>query len=288
MAKRIFKTPVVVKILRSGDLGDVQRLQRKAFGTRRIRTFRQQIDAFVTISQEIDRELESIGIPATQRQFIPNGIDISRFKPVDPQERRERRSQLGFADSPTAVFTGRLSAEKRVNLLVAIWPAVRDTVPDAQLLILGTGPLEAELKRAAGPGVYFTGVIDDVVPYLQAADVFVLPSIAEGLSGALLEAMATGLPTIATAVGGAPDVIEHGVNGWLIRPDDHSDLRDSLIHGLSNHLTHSTIGHHARDRITHEYALPATATKLRALYDELLASREPVVRRTSRTSVTQQ
>ncbi len=96
-------------------------------------------------------------------------------------------------------------------------------------MILGIEPEAAALMRTAGSNVQFIGGVDDVRPYLQAADIFVLVSVVEGLSMSLLGAMSTGLTVIVMAIGGAPDVIDHGYNGLLIPPDDPTALHEALL-----------------------------------------------------------
>ena len=149
-AKRLLGTPVAAKVLRGGELGDLAKLKRKPFGLRRIATFREQVDAFVTISQEIDGELAEIGVGAEKRPFIPNGVDLSRFILAD---KTAVRQQLDFSCGKLVLFVGRLSAEKRAEQLIEIWPQVRQSHPDATLLLLGAGPEEDSLRQSATDGV---------------------------------------------------------------------------------------------------------------------------------------
>ena len=269
-AKRLLNVPIVAKVLRGGTLGDLAKLQSKLFSTPRIAALCRHVDAFISVSHEIDSELEAIGISSARRRFVPNGVDTIRFTPIGPQAKQTLRATLDLPEGPITLFTGRLSAEKQLDRLLAIWPSVRAVHSDALLLLVGTGEEEQALRLAAGEGVRFIGNVDDVVPYLQAADLFVLPSATEGLSNALLEALAAGLPAIATAVGGAPDVIDHGNNGWLIPPDDLHLLRDAVLRLLGDASLSAQLCHHGRERVERDYALPVVAQRLRALYDELL------------------
>ena len=271
-AKRVLGgTPVVVTAHRSGPLGDVQRLLKKFMGQRRMRTFQQQVNAFVVISQEIDTELAGVGVPDARRIFIPNGVDTQHFAPLSAEAKLAQRQKLNLpAEAPTAIFTGRLAPEKRVQHLIQAWPAVRAAHPNATLLILGVGPEEGALKQAAGPGVMFAGRIENVVPYLQAADIFVLPSAAEGLSVAMLEAMSTGLAAVVTRVGGAADVIQHGENGWLIPPDDPAALQAALLTLAGDPAQRLSLGQRARASVVNNYSLPVLAKRLRALYERLI------------------
>lgn len=267
LAKRLLHIPVIAKVLRGGLLGDVYRLQRKPMGSYRLAQYRQHVSAFPVISAEIDAELAGIGVPADKRHFIPNGVDTQRFAPVAPAQRTALRQQLGLGDGITAVYTGRLVPEKRVDLLLATWPAVRQQHPDAQLLILGDGPDAAQLQAQADAGVAFLGRLDDVLPYLQAADLFVLPSATEGLSNSLLEAMAAGLPVVATDVGGAPDVVVPQQSGLLVPPDDRDALQQAILALLAaDGSQRQQMAQQARQVIVSRYGLAAVAQQLVALY----------------------
>lgn len=266
MAKRIFGTPVVAKVLRGGELGDLAKLKHRAFGSSRIASIKRGIDSFVVISTEIDNELAQIGVPLEKRTFIPNGVDLKRFMPLSIKDKANLRHSLNLPDGLIVVFSGRLDPEKRVNHLLDAWNNVIKKYSDATLLILGSGTEEQRLKRMAGMNVRFEGNVKDVAPYLRASDVFVLPSSTEGLSNALLEAMASGLASIATSVGGATDLIENGKNGILIPPDDSQAILSALLALLSDPVLRAQFGVNGRNFIEKNYSLSAVAEKLNALY----------------------
>jgi glycosyltransferase involved in cell wall biosynthesis len=269
-AKRMLNVPIAAKVLRGGSLGDLAKLERKPFGRQRITSSRRWVDRFITISKEIDRELAEVGVPVGHRIFIPNGVDPVRFAPLTAVEKRARRVSMGLPDeAPITIFSGRLEMEKRIDQLISIWPDVRDVHPEARFLILGTGNEEAKLKQMAGPGVKFLGQVNDIAPYLQVADLFVLPSVTEGLSNALLEALATGLAAIATNVGGAPDVVEHGISGWLVLPDNSAQLRAAVLTLLSETDRRRDLGLKGRERVAQDYSLDETARRLQELYGQL-------------------
>ena len=284
VARRLIHAPVVVKVLRGGQLGDVQRMQARSSGPRRLESFRDQVAAFIAISQEIDAELASIGVPPARRPFIPNGVDTERFRPPDPAEKTHLRAELARQfmpgeqlTGPLAVYTGRLVSEKRLDLLISAWQTVRDRIPEAVLWIIGSGQQADRLRQAAGAGVYFTGRQEDVLSFLQAADLFVLPSATEGLSNALLEALSAGLACVVTAVGGAPDVITHRQDGWLVPPNDVQALEAGLLHLLDAPAERRQIGQAARACMVAEYALPTVAGRLRQLYEDALAGNPAAV-----------
>ncbi len=268
-AGRWLGVPVVAKVLRGGALGDLAKLKRSFTGSQRMDTFKRVVDAFIVISREIEQELIQWGVPATKRVFIPNGVDMHRFRPVPLAQKAGLRRQAALSEGPTALYTGRFVPEKCLDQLVEVWPQVRAIFPNANLLLAGSGPTEARLRQMAGDGVLFLGQVDDVLPFLQMSDVFVLPSATEGLSNALLEAMATGLAVIATEVGGAPDVIQHKESGWLVRPRQPDDLLNALITLFNLDEMRRNLGQAARQKMVQAYSLQATAEQLVALYRRL-------------------
>jgi glycosyltransferase involved in cell wall biosynthesis len=128
------------------------------------------------------------------------------------------------------------------------------------------------------PGVRFTGQVEDALRYLQAADLFVLPSTTEGLSNSLLEALSVGLPVLATSVGGTPDVIAHGENGYLIPPDDLPALQAGLTILLNDSDLCGRLGTLSRRRVQADFSLESVAARLEALYHRLLATETKSVR----------
>jgi glycosyltransferase involved in cell wall biosynthesis len=267
--------PVVATVHSSGPMGDVMRMQNRPLGNLRLKYLCRAIDRFVVISREIDGQLAARGVPVHKRCVIPNGVDVKQFSPVAGEARKALRLQLGLpVETDLAVFAGRLAREKRLDQLLSIWPAVRACCPAARLLVLGSGPEEPALKRLAqelglGESVHWAGAQSQVAPYLQAADLFVLPSSAEGLSVALLEALACGLPVVATSVGGAPDVIAHGENGWLIPAENREALQEAILALLGHLPLRREMGCKARQHILANYSLEGIATRLGVLYQEM-------------------
>ena len=271
VARKLFGIPVVATLHGSGLSSDVLRLKRRLLGKTRLRVLCREITAFCVISAVIDRELAAEGVPVQKRISIPNGVDTERFTPLAPAQKKALRSSLDLlADARVVVFVGRLAPEKRVDLLTGIWRSVRETVPRARLLIVGSGPEEVELKHRANDGILFLGSQADVTPYLQAADLFVLPSAAEGISLALLEALACGLPAIATSVGGNPEVIHHRETGWLTPPNDPLALTEAIVTLLEDEKLQSKLRENARAHAVRNYSLVKMADRLVDLYRQVL------------------
>jgi len=277
-AHRLLGAPVVLTAHRSGPLGDVQRLQRKLFGKQRMATFRKKVAGFICISQEIASELKGVGVPEERLRFIPTGVDTRRFFPVAPQEKQTLRDKLGLPDGLLTIFTGRLAPEKRIDQLIALWPKIHQRIPNAHLIVLGTGELQdslaAYVQTYTGGSVHLLGVHEDVDAYLRAADLFILPSAAEGLSLSMLEAMASGLPVLVTKVGGAADVITQGIHGWLIPPDAPAALESSILQLLVDEGLRARLGQNARQHVTAQYSMAYVAQEHLALYRQVIQSRK--------------
>lgn len=270
MAKAMLSIPLIVTVHASGPaIGEVARLRRARFGKQRWALLQKYVDAFVAISKVTDQDLAEAAVPAEKRIVIPNGIDMRRFAPVDETQKRTLRQQLGLDDVPTVIYTGRLASEKRVLTLVELWPAIRQQLPTAQLLMVGSGAQQAELQQRAGAGIRFVGDQKEVAPWLQAADLFVMPSVSEGFSLSTLEALAVGLPCVATAVGAIPEFIVHGQNGWLVPPDDRLALQNALLTVLNDAGLRQKFAAAARSAVLERYAIQHVAQQLETLYQRV-------------------
>jgi glycosyltransferase involved in cell wall biosynthesis len=161
---------------------------------------------------------------------------------------------------------------KRPDLLLEVWPDIHSRHPDAVLIIIGEGPLEEQIISADLPGLIYRGSQRDVTPFLQAADVLLMPSDSEGLPMTLLEAMACGLTVVASSVGGIPEVIADGFSGRLIPVDDPAALKETIEDVLGNESVRDAIGQEGRSVIEEGYSIEKVAEKLRELYSGILAN----------------
>jgi glycosyltransferase involved in cell wall biosynthesis len=191
------------------------------------------VDAYVAVTPTLARvAVERHECDATQLHVISNGVDTGRFMP-NPLARRKLRSELGIPETAWVLGTvGRLAPEKNQALLIDAVAPILD--PRRHLVIVGDGPdREALMERARGtlrPDlIHFTGARDDVEAVLACFDAFALTSESEGLPLVVLEAMAVGLPVVATAVGGVPDVIEAHKTGFLVPASDRIALMKELL-----------------------------------------------------------
>jgi glycosyltransferase involved in cell wall biosynthesis len=273
LSRILFNIPFVLTPHLGGPIGDVQKMKKKLLGEFRLRLLRKYAAGFHVISEEIDNELAAIGISEAQRILVENGVDLARFKPLTFEEKQGLRERMGFENfSHILLFAGRLVPMKRPDLLLKVWPDIHSRYPDAGLIIIGEGPLEEQIISSDFPGLIYQGSQRDVTPYFQAADILLMPSDSEGLPMTLLEAMACGLPVVATSVGGIPEVITDGFTGRLIPVDDPAALTKTIDDLLGNESMRHEIGRAARGVIEEGYGIEKVADKLRELYSGVLVN----------------
>lgn len=239
-------------------------------------------DAIVAVSERVADELAFRHRVAPRDKFrvIENGIDLAQYPAVDAATRRDARLRLDA--SPDAarhvVVPARLVPIKDHATLLDALQHLPDAVLPLEVHLLGDGPLRATLERRAararhGVRVRFHGFRDDLPRVLPAADVVVLPSRNEGMPIALIEAMALGLPIVATAVGGVPDLIAAGAHGLLVPPHDPLSLAFALARVLTDLSLARELGAAARSRAEERYSLDRVVAEHRRLYEELVAAR---------------
>ena len=197
--------------------------------------------------------VDRFGVPADRVHVIPRGVDASRFAATTPAAREKARAELGV-DGLVVAMVGALSAEKRVDRAVEV---VR-RVPGATLLLAGDGP--AAVPESAN--VRRLGSLADVTPVLAAADVLLLTSDTEGIPGVVIEAAFTGLPTVATRVGGITDVVVDGRTGFLFEPDQVDAMADAVQRAAADR---EAMGAAAREHCLATFELSVIADKWAAL-----------------------
>ncbi|MDH5460092.1 MAG: glycosyltransferase family 4 protein, partial [Candidatus Bathyarchaeota archaeon] len=212
--------------------------------------------------------------------YLPNGVDTSIFKPVNDQQKQCLRKKLLLPHKDTIVtYTGRLSKEKGLELLLQVWKRVVLDYPDVYLLLVGSGEGQAfsrekELRDFVASNdltahVGFTGYVENVHEYLQASDIFVFPSESEGFGLALIEALACRLPAVAAKVGGILDIINDGKNGILVKPKDAEGLYEVIRGLLNNKAAATSLGDKGRSTVQARFSMDAVVDGHRALFFSL-------------------
>ena len=239
--------------------------QGRPWSARLDRVAGRRFDRVVACSRAVERFLlTEYKYPPSKVVCIPNGWSGS---PLPGPSRPA---------APTVVCVANFRRQKRHDLLLDAFARVRETMPDARLLLLGDGPLLAEAQQRArrlglGHSVEFTGSVD-VWPRLAESDVFALATRYEGLPVAALEAMAAGLPVVASDVEGMSEVVRPGVTGYLVPPDDREALAERLTMLLSDRELRDRMGRAAREA-AQESTMDRCVTRYFELYEELVSER---------------
>lgn len=208
-------------------------------------------------SAEVADLLQGIGVK-TNKEIIKLGVNVSEFIP--PHSKAVAKRKLNLSPRSKIVgFCGRIAREKDIPTLVSAFNQVRQAIPESVLLVVGDG-LESEIKSSKY--VIRVGKQNDVVPYLQAMDVFVLPSLTETTSLATMEAMSCGVPVVVTPVGNLREYIDDNVNGVFFSRGDIADLSEKLKFLLANDKLRENVGLAARKTISESFAWSDSAKEI--------------------------
>jgi glycosyltransferase involved in cell wall biosynthesis len=281
--------PVVLRPEGAGATGDIAWQSWGNFG-RVIGGRCRRAAAFVAISKSIEHELREAWCSGTMRpsrladvlhrtpteprvEAIPNGVPV-------PEIAWRRRTDWRAA--PHAIFVGRLAPEKGLDTLVDAWPLVRSRYSKARLILIGEGPLRLGLEERVrtlgmtlGPGqtVELPGPVADPTETLRGADLFILPSREEGMSIALLEAMALGIPLVASSIPGNRRIVGDFKHGRLSPPDDPEALARVIIDQWDNFDRAFHMSRAARSRVDQEFSIQSVARKHLALFEDISKNR---------------
>ena len=257
--------PVVIRAEGAGETGDCRWQESARFG-QRVRRWTHQANAVIAPSSRIYQELDDAGYDARRLSQIDNGVAIplQHDRGLKAEKRRifaEVHGVLEVApDTPFVVYTGRLDRRKGLLDLIRAWQAVIEMWPQAKLWLVGEGndaDLIWDAIRNLGlvHTVILPGSFDDVGEILQACDCYVLPSYEEGLSLGLLEAMAAGVPVIASDISANRVLIEHGHTGLLTPPQDVDRLAETLVQALQSRDRAIEMADEARRFVQENYSL---------------------------------
>jgi glycosyltransferase involved in cell wall biosynthesis len=227
----------------------------------------------VIVFSQVQRDLLArLGVPEENIAVIPNGVDVEKYSPGASKIKAEFQAERLF------VYQGRIAPEKNVEALLRAWKQ-SDMAPQSKLLVVGNGALKNTLEPFYGEehGVIWLGFIAEEnrrIEILRGADVFILPSLVEGLSLSLLEAMACGIACLATDIGADGEVLEGGA-GVVLSPKRVGSQLRTLLPLFQDHPEITTLlGHKARQRVLERYTLSKNITELEKLYAQVLEERQ--------------
>lgn len=230
----VLRRPTYVKLASGGETGEVQLGRRSAWLTRRVGL--RGAGRVQALSGEIAAELGQIGVRPERIVRIANGLDLSMFHPGDPRLRASLRRKLALPEQGALVlYVGRFAQYKGVGDLMLAWTEVASHA-DAYLVLVGVRGREDRplAEPIDGPRVVTRPWSASIVEYLQAADVFAYPPHQDGMSNALLEAMACRLPPVATDIPAVAGLLEHQYNALLVPPADAGQLSAALLRMIAD------------------------------------------------------
>jgi len=235
--------------------------------------------ALVAVSPEVRDDLVRLGVaPASKFTVVRLGIELGERVGADEDERRETRRLIGLAQDAFVVgWVGRMTAVKRTDDVVLALRKLVDRGVDAYLCLVGDGPDRDHLESYAHElGVIkrclFVGYQDDVSRFYNAIDVLLLPSVSEGTPVSVIEALAAERPAVATRVGGVPDVVRDGVDGFLVDVGDAGALAERLAELAADPERRARMGAEGRSRVLERYAVGRLVEDVDRLYRSLLAA----------------
>ncbi len=273
LAARVAGVPVAIVSKRSMD---VYRRSRDRWACRLSNRLAHCVTAVAGAVRDQVHAVE--GCPLEKIVVIPNGIDIDAL-PSGPSL-NGHRPWVGVNDDDKVLGTiTRLVWKRGHEELLQASALVRHAVPSAKLVIVGDGPLRPSLedqvqRLGLDGGVRFLGAVPNAARLLPRFDVFVLSSVLEGMSNALLEAMAAARPVVATRVGGNPELVIDGETGLLVPPKDPRALAEAVVRLMRDPDLAGRLGQAARRRVESAFTLTAMVARLERLYEELLVARD--------------
>ncbi len=226
-----------------------------------------QSERIIAVSQAVSEHAQKLGVPQRNLRVIPNGVDLEKFQP--------NCHRLFTRDHVNVVFIGRLIFNKGPQYIVEAAPTVLKEFPHVKFKFIGDGPLRKDLEQRVKnlklESVFeFVGLKDNIPALLQDADLLVRPSLLEGMPLAVLEAMACGLPVVATSVGGTAELIDDKVNGLLIEPANSAQLAAGLLEVLKNPGWGRQMGQMGREKVEQSYNWNQIAAQTVSVYRELV------------------
>jgi len=273
-ASFITKIPSIAKIAGGGDENgcEIKRIYyKKNMGKYRVAFMKRYISKFIAISKSIQKDLLDVNVPENKILFLPNGIDVSGYS--DKMNKKLLASQLCLpANKFLFLYAGRLEKVKGIDILLSAWKRIdTELKKKCYLIILGEGSLNLEVDDQT---VGFIGRVENVKEYMMASNAFILPSRYEGLSNALLEAMASQLPIIASNVGGNPDLIIDNFSGYLFPKEDIDKLSSLLTKIITDFISgekdrYKELGLNAKRIVKEKFDLKVIANRYIELYQIL-------------------
>lgn len=232
----------------------------------------------IAVSRAVREELVAAHLPAERIQVVHNGVDVARFAKGAADRAAIWRERQGGGQGGTIISTvGRLTPQKGIHTFLQAARLIIQKQPNVRFWVVGSGPLRGDLEAVArslgiDAAVQFLGHQRDIPAIVAASDILAVPSVREGLPMVVLEALALARPVVASAVGGISEIIEDGVSGWLIPPEQPAVLAERILHLVNHPEEGQSAGARGRVRVLSRFAAHEAARELASSYTGLLGS----------------
>lgn len=254
-----------------------QNLKKRAHQWLWLKSLNRFCDRVISVSEEAHKYyLKTSGVSLHKTIMIHNGIDFNRFSEISSKDKNAIRQKLSIPkDAQIFTTVAVLRAQKGIQFMIQAMPAILAENLDVYYLVVGSGPHLDALKEearalAVEERVIFTGMRTDVPQLLSVSDIFILPTLTEALPTVLAEAMAARCPIIASAVGGVPEMVINGENGYLVDPENSDQLSDICIRLLKSQDHRETLGNAGWEIANQKFNIHNQIKKLKVLYLELI------------------
>ena len=228
------------------------------------------VDRYVCVSKQIESWLRNDLKIKKEVVQIYNGIDVDRFHSVGPDEKWQIKRKLGFTDENFLIgIVGRLDVIKNHLNLFKAFRKVALQHPQVRLVVVGDGAERNRLEKDGDKDIIFLGYRSDTDILMKAFDLFILPSFNEGISNTILEAMATGLPVIASNVGGNPELVDDGVTGTLVDPYRPDQMADSIMAYMDFRALKEQHGRNGRKKACEKFSIKAMVQGYESVYKDV-------------------
>jgi glycosyltransferase involved in cell wall biosynthesis len=271
---KLFRRPVIFKVTSSGPLG-LRPVIAKTRLPKINRFLHTRAAGVAALTVETQAEAIEFGVAPERVHLIGNGVDVRRFRPADADRQHQIRGELGLANQNYAIYSGRFSEPKNTLGLVKAWQHALPSLPSSwDLIMLGDGPEWQDVynychRNQLLDRVHLVGQQQEVEKWLQIAKINLLSSWNEGLSNSLLEAMACGLPTVATRVSGVFELIEQGQAGLAVPIGDMDAFGNAILTLAMNNKLREEAGEKARKIIEERFSLASNTAAYERLYLKL-------------------
>jgi glycosyltransferase involved in cell wall biosynthesis len=278
VAGYIVNKPILTRVTSVGDLGEVKAVQQMPLSGLRLKLLR-GVSKWIALTQEMKNELETLNIPPEKIKIIHNSTEIPAEAAFSFETKSKYRKKLDLDFEKIAVFTGRLSSEKGLDILIKAWKKVTEKHPDAHLLLLGEGGnfrnVEKELrdlteKLELSTNVHFLGFVPNPKDYILASDIFILPSSTEGMSNSLVEAFACGAAIAASAIGSNREICDNEINSLLVEFGNVEKWTEAILRILDAPDFALKLAQNARRKAEADLSVETMVNKYLDAYREII------------------